>query len=130
MLRSREGFNFSYRPCVSYRRRRRHRIHGQTREANILLTRQVVHHSLSGPALPTTVITVVISQKSFGPINSKCFYSRYFVLVCAGSGPLPAAAPTGYRPFRIIALFIVPNQNADISIYANREFLDPFLRHR
>lgn len=29
--------------------------------------------------------------------------------------------------FRIIALFIVPNQSTDISIYANYEFLDPFL---
>jgi len=73
-----------------------------------------------------TVITAIISQKSFGPINSKCFSSGYFVLV-AREQTLPVAAPTGYRPFRIIALFIVPNQSADISISANYEFLDPFL---
>lgn len=35
------------------------------------------------------------------------------------------------RPrYRIIALFIVPNRGDRISIYANREFLDPFLYHR
>lgn len=82
------------------------------------LTQRVPRHDL--------VITAIINQKSFGPINSKRFYSGYFVLVATHGGPLPLAAPMGSRPFRIIALFIVPNQSADISIYANREFLDPF----
>lgn len=69
------------------------------------------------------VITAIISQKSFGPINSKRFYSGYFVLVSTKGRH---QSPHLFRPFRIIALFIVPNQSTHISIYTNHEFLVPF----
>lgn len=100
------GFNS---PCIAWlpflRSVAVYTMSGQlARQTSILRTNTLSRTSLSQRVRATApwrlVITAIISpEKSFGPINSKCFYSGYFVLV-AGAATTGLAAPTTRsRPF-------------------------------